>query len=56
MGQALSITSAFSCHDWARYVCNSMRIHSKCGDCCELDIQTDEVPLSSSSSSEHCCL
>ena len=52
MGQVLSLTNALSCHDWARYVCNSMHVHSRCGEsCCEMDIQTEKVDVSSSSSS-----
>ena len=57
MGQAaLSIVSALSCQDWARYVCNAMHVHSRCGEACECDIETSEVSIPSSSSSEHCCL
>ena len=57
MGQAaLQVLNALSCQDWARYVCNSMHIHSRCMDCCELDVETDQVSIPSSSSSEPCCL
>ena len=58
MGQAaLPIINALSCKDWARYVCNAMHIHSKCGEgCCEMDFETSEVSIPSSSSSEPCCL
>ena len=57
MGQAaLSIVNALSCKDWARYVCNAMRVHSRCGEMCECDIETSEVSIPSSSSSEPCCL
>ena len=53
MGQAaLTIVNALSCQDWARYVCNAMHFHSKCGEeCCEMDITTEEVSIASSSSS-----
>ena len=37
---------ALSCSDCARYVCNAMHFHSKCGEqCCELDFDTDEVEI-----------
>ena len=51
MGQLLSIIpeaiKASSCSDCAKYVCNAMRIHSKCSDCCECDLETEEVEVSS---------
>ena len=58
MGQAaLTILNTLSCKDWARFVCNSMHIHSKCGEsCCEMDVETSEVSIPSSSSSEPWCL
>ena len=38
--------NALSCSDCAKYVCNAMHFHSKCGEnCCELDIDTEEVEL-----------
>ena len=49
MGQYLSIVSegikVLSCSDCAKYVCNSMHVHSKCSDCCECDFETDEVHI-----------
>ena len=27
----------------AKYVCNAMKVHSKCLDCCEFDIETTEI-------------
>ncbi len=45
MGEAASVIKAFSCEACAKYVCNSMHIHSKCRDCCEFDVTTDEIEL-----------
>ena len=46
MGQAwLGIVKALECESCARYVCNAMTLHSKCSDCCELDVHTDEVEV-----------
>ena len=45
MGEVASVTKAFSCSDCAKYVCNSMHLHSKCRDCCEIDFVTEEVEL-----------
>jgi hypothetical protein len=46
MGGVTSVLNALSCSDCARYVCNAMHCHSKCGEnCCELDIDTEEVEL-----------
>ena len=57
MGQAaLPILNALSCDSWAKFVCNTMRFHSRCMDCCEMDFETSEVSIPSSSSSEPCCL
>ena len=28
----------------AKYVCNAMHVHSKCGeDCCDLEVETTEI-------------
>ncbi len=27
----------------AKYVCNSMQVHSQCSDCCDVDIETTET-------------
>ena len=46
MGTVTSVLNALSCSDCAKYVCNAMHCHSKCGEnCCELDIDTEEVEL-----------
>ena len=51
-----SILRAFDCEccsDCAKYVLNDFRLHSKCSDCCEFDIETDEVAIPAASDSEH---
>ena len=45
MGEVASIIKAFSCDSCAKFVCNSMQIHSKCRDCCEIDVTTDEIEI-----------
>ena len=51
MGQAIGgILSALSCQDCARYVCNSMDIHSSCSDCCDFELHTSEVEVADSAS------
>ena len=46
MGQATSVLGALNCSDCAKFVCNSMQCHSKCmNDCCEIDIETQEVEI-----------
>ena len=51
MGQAIGgILSALSCQDCARYVCNSMDIHSSCSDCCDFELHTSEVEVADSTS------
>ena len=55
MGECVSVVRALSCNDFAKYVCNSMRVHSECSECCEMTIETSEVSVSSSDEG-HCCL
>ena len=59
MGQQSSALRFLACDDWARYVFNSCKLHSKCSDCCEFDVETLEVEVASHSESEdantHCC-
>jgi len=53
---AAGIIRAFDCEclgDCAKYVLNSCHLHSRCSDCCELDIDTDEVSIPAASDSEH---
>jgi hypothetical protein len=66
MGQLISvlpeIVKAISCQECARYVCNSMDVKSKCSDCCEFELETHEIDISSESDSEYsveidgCCI
>ena len=59
MGQAPAVLKALggcgccsgleSCN---KYVLNSMRCESRCSDCCEIEVQTDEIALSDSGSEE----
>ena len=60
MGEVASVIRALSCDACAKYVCNSMEIHSKCRDCCEIDFITDEIELSEDDSTysmevDGCC-
>ena len=60
MGEVASVIKALSCDACCKYVCNSMQIHSKCRDCCEIDFITDEIELSEDDSTysmevEGCC-
>ena len=60
MGEVASVIRALSCDACAKYVCNSMQIHSKCRDCCEIDLITDEIELSEDDSTysmevDGCC-
>ena len=45
MGEVASIIKAFSCSDCAKFVCNSMHLHRKCRDCCEIDFVTEEIEI-----------
>jgi hypothetical protein len=66
MGQLISvlpeIVKAISCQECARYVCNSMDVKSKCSDCCEFELETHEIDISSESETEYsmeidgCCI
>ena len=52
---AAGILRAFDCQccsDCSRYVLNSAHLHSRCSDCCELDIDTDEVEVPAARDSE----
>ena len=60
MGEVASVIKALSCDACAKYVCNSMQIHSKCRDCCELDLSTQEIEIPDDDSIysvevENCC-
>ena len=52
MGQiALTALKAINCDTCAKYVCNACKIHSKCSNCCEFDVETEKVELSDTDSS-----
>ena len=52
MGQiALAALKAINCDTCAKYVCNACKIHSKCSNCCEFDVETEKVELSDTDSS-----
>ena len=58
MGQQTSMLSDLACRDWARFVFNSCHLHSKCSNCCEVDVDTDLVSVQSSEEEEEalgCC-
>ena len=57
MGQALvGIIRALQCDSCAKYTCNAMQLHSKCSDCCELDVVTEEVEVQEEHSDLGLCL
>ena len=41
------------CSDCSKYVFNAAHCHSRCSECCELDIETDPVAIPAASDSEH---
>ena len=45
MGDVLTkiIPGICPCKDFAKYVCNACHYHSKCSDCCDIDIETTEI-------------
>ena len=54
MGQALGFLSALAkfdpCGSWAKYVCNAVRCHSNCSECCDVEFVTDMVEVASDDS------
>ena len=40
------VVKALSCRECARYVCNAMDVKSKCSDCCEFELETNEIEVS----------
>ena len=54
MGQAVPIIGAIGdldcCGTWAKYVFNSGRCHSRCGEWCDLQVETDKVDVDSDDS------
>ena len=52
MGQiALAALKAINCDTCAKYVCNACKVHSKCSNCCEFDVETTEVAVVSDTDS-----
>ena len=49
-GALPGITKALSCQDCARYVCNSMGVKSRCCDCFDCELQTNEVEVAEDNS------
>ena len=52
MGNVASILKVINCDSCSKYVCNACKVHSKCSDCCLLDIETTEVEISQDSDSD----
>ena len=56
MGQVVSILGAIErldcCGTWAKYVYNAAHCHSKCGECCDVELETQKVDVSSDSDGE----
>ena len=50
--QLAAITKAINCEICAKYVCNSMKVHSKCSKCCDLEVITEPIELKSDNDSE----
>ena len=46
MGNSIvSALKVINCSDCAKYVCNACKVHSKCSDCCELSVETEEIEI-----------
>ena len=41
----VSALKVINCSDCAKYVCNACKVHSKCSDCCELSVETEEIEI-----------
>ena len=56
MGQLVGVIRACNCckcmSDFNRYALNSAHCSSKCSDCCELSVDTDEIDLPEGSDEE----
>ena len=52
MGNVASILKVINCDTCAKYVCNACKVHSKCSDCCLLDIETEPIEISQDSDSD----
>ena len=62
MGEVASVLRALSCQDCARYVCNSLSLHSQCcdeEDGCNCDLQTQATEVAAGEEVEEfeglCC-
>ena len=57
----VSALKVINCDSCSKYVCNAMKVHSKCSDCCIIDIETTEVEVAPDDDSnvsvqvEGCC-
>ena len=55
MGQAAPLVKMLNCPcltACATHVCNAMHFRSQCCSCCELSLDTDEIPVGSDSEEE----
>ena len=55
MGEVAGVLRALDCKccsDFQRFVANSAHLKSKCSDCCELTIDTDEIDIPPDSEEE----
>ena len=52
MGNVASILKVINCDTCAKYVCNACKVHSKCSDCCLLEIETEPIEVSQDSDSD----
>ena len=46
MGEVASVVKSFSCDSCSKYVCNAMSLNSKCSDCCEISVVTEQIEIS----------
>lgn len=37
------VSNICPCRYCSKYVCNAMKCHSKCSDCCDVEVETTEV-------------
>ena len=37
------ISKSLNCYYLSKYVCNACKFHSKCSDCCDVDMETTEI-------------
>ena len=46
MGEVASVVKSLSCDSCSKYVCNAMSLNSKCSDCREISIVTEQIEIS----------